>query len=86
MVSLESSPELEEESPPEGEEAAPEGEETEAEHPGIAPTVSSDDRIRFDDGEEDSWSPPSLMQLGEEADEEQDSTEVLVEWVLDDSD
>ena len=45
----------------------------------------SEERIRFDDGDEEGWRPPSLMQLSEEAEEEQDSTEVLVEWVLDES-
>jgi N-dimethylarginine dimethylaminohydrolase len=33
-----------------------------------------------DDISEDTWSPPSILQLGESADQEPDSTEVVVEW------
>ena len=49
------------------------------------PHISSEERIRFDDGDDEGWRPPSLMQLTEEV-EEQDSTEVLVEWVVEESD
>ena len=36
--------------------------------------------VRFDDIEDQSWSPPPLLQLNTESTEESDSTEVFVEW------
>jgi len=66
--------------------AEDEMEEPEAWTPAIPPVREG--QILFDDSSEeglseeppDTWAPPSILQLGEDADVEPDSTEVIVEW------